>query len=203
MKRLDLLSSSGVTAILSLAILLSINVITSAEANDPEAPLQKMTEADIQSLRSQFMEEVREEQDIGKQKERLLDTYLELAAVIKDQQSLRGTYEAERTSLGLEPTNNRRSKSLQSDITELNDEIVAHEFIQDLAVRAYGLLQQLEQLEASVQAKTVTREEYHREKRFLLDRLAQVDYLRQQMRQTDAIVNKLEAISREVSQLQN
>ena len=61
MKRLDLLSSSGVTAILSLAILLSINVIGSAEANDPEAPLQKVTEADIQTLRSQFMAEVREE----------------------------------------------------------------------------------------------------------------------------------------------
>jgi hypothetical protein len=98
---------------------------------------------------------------------------------------------------------NRARKKLSQQRNAIGHKVSSSRTLQDLAVRHYALLSELESIEQSLKQKSLSRVKYIKERAQAMDRIAHVELLRLREVRTNDITYFLDEIADEPASLEN
>jgi hypothetical protein len=180
-------------AILAL-VAIDVFLIVRAYASEDHGPGIQSDHPKTQAVRAKFMARLEEMRNLSMEKDRCLSAYAGLEDVIRETDKLSHDIEGE-----LAKTDKKVPGKLNRLRVSLSQKAATMRMLQDLAVRQYALLTELEAIEQSFNHKTLSRAEYLRERAYIMEQIAHVEQLRLGENLVDDVAHYLEGIADELA----
>lgn len=168
-------------------------IVRAYASEDPGTGIQS-DHPKTQAVRAKFMARLEEMRNISKEKDRLISIYAGLEEGIRKGDNLLHDIEGE-----LAKTDKKVPRKLNRLRVSLGKKAAASRMLQDLAVRQYALLTELEAIEQSFHNNTLSRPQYLSERAYVMEQISHVEQLRLWENLVDDVADSLEGIADELA----